>query len=215
MGKINKLVVLIPFMFLFACSNSSSVSLNANEPLTYDVKIKDNTEFILVKEGTSVDEFTNNLESYLAIDTNADSYTIDWLGESLSTYDEDTLNEIDGKEAYFINGIDYYFDWDNLKTINVEEEVIASKETTLNYDSFRPIKLIIKFSKDGIEKTYYKQIILAVCKQEDYDVISSNNIKTIDEVYRKLDEIDGFTSNIKDYVQTSYSNGYTSNIRQK
>ena len=104
---------------------------------------------------------------------------------------------------------------DKLKTINVEEEVIASKETTLNYDSFRPIKLIIKFSKDGIEKTYYKQIILAVCKQEDYDVISSNNIKTIDEVYRKLDEIDGFTSNIKDYVQTSYSNGYTSNIRQK
>ncbi len=215
MGKINKLVVLIPFIFLFACSNSSSVSLNVNEPLTYDVKIKDKAEFILVKEGTSVDEFTNNLESYLDIDTNADSYTIDWLGESLSTYDEDALSELDGKEAYFISGIDGYGDWDNLKTINVEEEVIASKETTLNYDSFRPIKLIIKFSKDGTIETYYKQIILAVCKQEDYDVIFSSNISSIEEAYRKLDERDGFTSSIKAYVQASYDNGYTSNISQK
>ena len=212
MNKINKLAY-IPLIFLFACSNSST--LNINNPLAYDVKIKDNAEFILVKEGTSVDEFTNNLVSYLDIDTNADSYAIDWLGESLSTYDEDTLNELDGKEAYFTSGIDDYGDWDNLKTIVIKEEVEVSKETTLNYDSFRPIKLIIKFSKDGIEKTYYKQIILAVCKQEDYDVIFSSNISSIEEVYRKLDERDGFTSSIKAYVQASYNNGYTSNISQK
>ena len=212
MNKINKLAY-IPLIFLFACSNSST--LNVNNPLAYDVKIKDNAEFILVKEGTSVDEFTNNLVSYLDIDTNADSYAIDWLGESLSTYDEDTLNELDGKEAYFTSGIDDYGDWDNLKTIVIKEEVEVSKETTLNYDSFRPIKLIIKFSKDGTIETYYKQIILAVCKQEDYDVIFSSNISSIEEVYRKLDERDGFTSSIKAYVQASYNNGYTSNISQK
>ena len=212
MNKINKLAY-IPLIFLFACSNSST--LNVNNPLAYDVKIKDNAEFILVKEGTSVDEFTNNLVSYLDIDTNADSYAIDWLGESLSTYDEDTLNELDGKEAYFTSGIDDYGDWDNLKTIVIKEEVEVSKETTLNYDSFRPIKLIIKFSKDGTIEKYYKQIILAVCKQEDYDVIFSSNISSIEEVYRKLDERDGFTSSIKAYVQASYNNGYTSNISQK
>ena len=88
-----KKLLLIPFItFLFACSNGST-ALNVNEPLTYDVKIKDNAEFILVKEGTSVDEFTNNLESYLDINTNADSYEIDWLGESLSHYSREELEK--------------------------------------------------------------------------------------------------------------------------
>lgn len=221
--KIMKKLLLIPIItILFACS--SNTTMNVNEPLTYDVKIKDNAEFILVKEGTSVDEFTNNLESYLDIDTNADSYTIDWLGESLSAYTREELKNLDGELAYSLSGMrsaeegrnDHYAE----QVIDIENEIMVSKEATLNYDSFRPIELIVDFTKDGETETYYKQITLAVAREDEYNVISSNNITTMEEAYRQIaiyDDVD-YSESIqvaRNYVETSEKEGYFSNIRQK
>ena len=221
--KIMKKLLLIPIItILFACS--SNTTMNVNEPLTYDVKIKDNAEFILVKEGTSVDEFTNNLESYLDIDTNADSYTIDWLGESLSAYTREELKNLDGELAYSLSGMrsaeegrnDHYAE----QVIDIENEIMVSKEATLNYDSFRPIELIIDFTKDGETEIYYKQITLAVAREEEYNIISSNNIVTIEEAYRQIGLSDGIDYNpiashyFTTYINASKEDGYFSNIRQ-
>ena len=222
--KIMKKLLLIPIItILFACS--STTTMNVNEPLTYDVKIKDNAEFILVKEGTSVDEFTNNLESYLDIDTNADSYTIDWLGESLSAYTREELKNLDGELAYSLSGMrsaeegrnDHYAE----QVIDIENEIMVSKEATLNYDSFRPIELIVDFTKDGETETYYKQITLAVAREDEYNVISSNNITTMEEAYRQIGLSDGIDYNpvashyFTAYINASKEDGYFSNIRQK
>lgn len=219
-----KKLLLIPIItILFACS--SNTTMNVNEPLTYDVKIKDNAEFILVKEGTSVDEFTNNLESYLDIDTNADSYTIDWLGESLSAYTREELKNLDGELAYSLSGMrsaeegrnDHYAE----QVIDIENEIMVSKEATLNYDSFRPIELIVDFTKDGETETYYKQITLAVAREDEYNVISSNNITTMEEAYRQIGLSDGIDYNpvashyFTTYINASKEDGYFSNIRQK
>ena len=219
-----KKLLLIPIItMLFACS--SNATLSVNELLTYDVKIKDNAEFILVKEGTSVDEFTNNLESYLDIDTNADSYTIDWLGESLSAYTREDLKNLDGELAYSLSGMrsaeegrnDHYAE----QVIDIENEIMVSKEATLNYDSFRPIELIVDFTKDGETETYYKQITLAVAREDEYNVISSNNITTMEEAYRQIGLSDGIDYNpvashyFTTYINASKEDGYFSNIRQK
>ena len=218
-----KKLLLIPIItMLFACS--SNAALSVNEPLTYDVKIKDNAEFILVKEGTSVDEFTNNLESYLDISTNADSYEIDWVGESLSTYTREDLKKLEGKTAERLNGMlstDEVNDVDTTnKKIDIEKEIRVSKESTLNYDSFRPIELIIDFTKDGETEIYYKQITLAVAREEEYNIISSNNIVTMEEAYRQIGLSDGIDYNpiashyFSTYINASKEDGYFSNIRQ-
>ena len=219
-----KKLLLIPIItFLFACSNGST-ALNVSEPLTYDVKIKDNAEFILVKEGTSVDDFTNSLESYLDINTNADSYAIDWLGESLSHYSREELEKLNGQQTHRLSGIikttlskDYGV---NNPIIDIENEIKVSKEATLNYDSFRPIELIIDFTKDGETETYYKQITLAVAREEEYNIISSNNIVTMEEAYRQIGLSDGIDYNpiashyFTTYINASKEDGYFSNIRQ-
>ena len=204
---------------LFACS--SNATLSVNEPLTYDVKIKDNAEFILVKEGTSVDEFTNSLESYLDINTNADSYEIDWVGESLSTYTREEMKSLDGKQTFRLSGMREIseIDLNNLPIIDIDNEIQVSKESTLNYDSFRPIELIIDFTKDGETETYYKQITLAVAREDEYNVISSNNITTMEEAYRQIGLNDGIIYETGDYFEQYFSSsvldGYLSNIRQK
>lgn len=220
--QMKKLLFMPIITMLFACS--SNATLSVNEPLTYDVKIKDNAEFILVKEGTSVDEFTDNLESYLDIDTNADSYEIDWLGESLSTYTREDLKKLEGKTAERLSGMlstDEVNDVDTTnKKIDIEKEIRVSKESTLNYDSFRPIELIIDFTKDGETETYYKQITLAVAREEEYNIISSNNIVTMEEAYRQIGLSDGIDYNpiashyFTTYINASKEDGYFSNIRQ-
>ena len=215
-----KKLLLIPIItMLFACS--SNATLSVNEPLTYDVKIKDNAEFILVKEGTSVDEFTNSLESYLDINTNADSYEIDWVGESLSTYTREEIKSLDGKQTFRLSGMREIseIDLNNLPIIDIDNEIQVSKESTLNYDSFRPIELIIDFTKDGETETYYKQITLAVAREDEYNVIFSNNITTMEEAYRQIGLNDGIHYNQSNYYREQYdpssaSNGYVSNIRQ-
>ena len=215
-----KKLLLIPIItILFACS--SNATLSVNEPLTYDVKIKDNAEFILVKEGTSVDEFTNSLESYLDINTNADSYEIDWVGESLSTYTREEMKSLDGKQTFRLSGMREIseIDLNNLPIIDIDNEIQVSKESTLNYDSFRPIELIIDFTKDGETETYYKQITLAVAREDEYNVISSNNITTMEEAYRQIGLNDGIIYETGDYFEQYFSSsvldGYLSNIRQK
>ena len=215
-----KKLLLIPLIsILFACSTNSTMSVN--EPLTYDVKIKDNAEFILVKEGTSVEDFTNELPNYLDIETNADSYEIDWVGESLSTYTREEMQALDGLQTYQLSGMQKSDDLYSVPeefTIDIENEIQVSKESTLNYDSFRPIELIIDFTKDGETKTYYKQITLAVARDNEYNVISSNNINTIEEAYRQIGVTDGIIYDLYDFrysYSSSASDGYLSNIRQK
>ncbi len=228
-----KKLLLIPIItILFACSSGNT--LKVDDPLTYDVKIKDNAEFILVKEGTSVEEFTNNLERYLDIDTNADSYTIDWFGESLSVYTREDLEMLNGEKIdAHLSGmqsgvnesqVNYGFVNYEYEVFDMNNEIQVSKESTLNYDSFRPIELIIDFIKDGETTTYYKQITLAVARDKEYNVISSNNITTMEEAYRQIAINDGIdyrmsiTGPVYDYTnyaEISKEQGYFSNIRQK
>lgn len=184
-----KKLLLIPIItMLFACS--SNTTLSVNEPLTYDVKIKDNAEFILVKEGTSVDEFANNLEGYLDIDTNADSYTIECAGEKYSSLTAEEY--LDKKGTY------------PFKT---------SLEETLSHDSFRPIGLYITFEKDGKSETDYKQIILAVAREEEYNVISSSDAKTIENAYRNMCN-DSSTDYDLSFYDNLHIDNYLTNIRQ-
>ena len=174
---------------LFACG--SNATMNVNEPLTYDVKIKDNAEFILVKEGTSVDEFTNNLESYLDIDTNADSYTIEYAGEKYSSLSFEEYEK--NKNIY-----DYK----------------QSLEETLNHDSFRPISLYVTFKKDGKTKTDYEQIVLAVARDEEYNAILKSGVSRIEEAYIVINRDIEWDGTGISYVNSAYEDQYVSNIRQ-
>ncbi len=225
-----KKLLLIPIITILIACSSNTITMSVNESFTYDVKIKDNAEFILVKEGTSVEEFTNNLESYLDIDTNADSYTIDWFGESLSIYTREELEELDGEEiSTNLSGMQSgfpssWYETDEYEIFDMNSEIQASKEATLNYDSFRPIELIIDFTKDGETTTYYKQITLAVAREKEYNVISSNNITTMEEAYRQIAINDGIDCRMSitgpvydytNYAEISKEQGYFSNIRQK
>ena len=191
-----KKLLLIPLIsILFACSTNNTMSVN--EPLTYDVKIKDNAEFILVKEGTSVEDFTNELPSYIDIETNADSYKIDWVGEQYSSLNVKEYEE--KKNIYPLEN---------------------SREDTLNHDSFRPIGIYVSFEKEGEITTDYKQIILAVARDDEYNIISSNEIKTIEEAYRAINEAKPFemNGNYNDFFtlyKTWEEEQYVSNIRQK
>ncbi len=185
-----KKILLIPIITLLIACSSNTSTMNVNEPLTYDVKIKDNAEFILVKEGTSVEDFTNNIENYLDIDTNADSYKIEWVGEAYSSLTT---------EEYLEKKNTYPFE--------------SSREDTLNHDSFRPIGLYITFEKDGNSKTDYKQIILGVAREEEYNVISTTNSKTIIDVYRNLENSVEATYDLS-YYDTTLVDQYITNIRE-
>lgn len=217
-----KLLLIPILLMLFACG--SNTTMKVIEPLEYDIKIKNNAEFILVKEGTDVEEFTNNLDNFLDIDTNADSYTIDWLGQSLSTSTIEKLKTYEGKKLRGMSGmqetgIDITYTEENAKIFNFDEENKISKEATLNYDSFRPIKLVIDFNKDGKTERVYKTIILAVVRDYEYSIIESNNITKIEDAYRKITESDyaqGY-SDIDLYnilVNNIHNENYVSNIRQ-
>lgn len=213
-----KLLLIPILLILFACG--SSTTMNVNDPLEYNIEIKNNAEFILIKEGTDVEEFTNNLENYLDINTNADSYTIDWLGQSLSTFTVEELKDYEGKKLEIVSGVQKTehnaLDTRNLK---LDEENKISKESTLNYDSFRPIKLVIDFNKDSKTERVYKTIILAVARDYEYNIIKSNNITKIEDAYRKITESDyaqGY-SDIDLYnilVNNIHNENYVSNIRQ-
>lgn len=218
-----KKILLIPILLmLFACGSNNS--LKVIEPLEYDIEIKNNAEFILIREGTDVDEFTNNLENYLDINTNADSYTIDWLGQSLSTSTIEKLKTYEGKKLRGMSGmqetgIDITYTEANAKTFNFDEESKTSKEATLNYDSFRPIKLVIDFNKDGKTERVYKTIILAVARDYEYNIIESNNITKIEDAYRKITESDyaqGYDCfELNDILRNNiHKESYVSNIRQ-
>lgn len=216
-------LLLIPILFmLFACGSNNS--LKVIEPLEYDVEIKNNAEFILIKEGTNVEEFTNNLENYLVIDTNADSYTIDWLGQSLSTFTVEELKSYEGKKLEIVSGVqkternDKYELLDT-RDLKLDEENKFSKEATLNYDSFRPIKLVIDFNKNGETERVYKTIILAVTRDYEYNIIESNNITKIEDAYRKITENDyaqGYDCfELNDILRNNvHKESYVSNIRQ-
>ncbi len=185
-----KKILLIPIItLLIACSSNTTMSVN--EPLTYDVKIKDNAEFILVKEGTSVEDFTNSLENYLDIDTNADSYKIEWVGEAYSSL---TAEEYLEKKS----------------TLPFE----SSREDTLNHDSFRPIGLYITFEKDGISEVDYKQIILGVAREEEYSYISSNNAVTVIDAYRAIAKNDGHIVGQTTFDNSVRDKQYVTNIRE-
>ena len=213
-----KLLLIPILLMLFACG--SSTTMNVNNPLEYDIEIKNNAEFILVKEGTNVDEFTNNLENYLDINTTADSYTIDWLGQSLSTFTVEELKDYEGKKLETVSGVQKtertVLDTRDLK---LDEENEISKEATLNYDSFRPIKLVIDFNKDGKIERVYKTIILAVARDYEYNIIESNNITKIEDAYRKITESDyaqGYDCcELNDILRNNiHKESYVSNIRQ-
>lgn len=213
-----KLLLIPILLMLFACGSNNS--LKVIEPLEYDVEIKNNAEFILIKEGTDVDEFTNNLENHLDINTNADSYTIDWLGQSLSTYTVEELKGYEGKKLEIVSGVQKtertVLDTRDLK---LNEENKISKEATLNYDSFRPIKLVIDFNKDGKIERVYKTIILAVARDYEYNIIKSNSITKIEDAYRKITESDyaqGYseTDLYSILINNIHNENYVSNIRQ-
>lgn len=213
-----KLLLIPILLMLFACGSNNS--LKVIEPLEYDVEIKNNAEFILIKEGTNVDEFTNNLENYLDINTNADSYTIDWLGQSLSTYTVEELKGYEGKKLEIVSGVQKtertVLDTRDLK---LDEENKISKEATLNYDSFRPIKLVIDFNKDGKIERVYKTIILSVARDYEYNIIKSNSITKIEDAYRKITESDyaqGYseTDLYSILINNIHNENYVSNIRQ-
>lgn len=218
-----KKIFLIPILLmLFACGSNNS--LKVIEPLEYDIEIKNNAEFILIREGTDVEEFTNNLDNYLEIDTNADSYTIDWLGQSLSTSTIEKLKTYEGKKLRVINGMqstahDEDYNPIDTRIFYLDKENKYSKEATLNYDSFRPIKLVIDFNKDGKTERVYKTIILAVARDYEYNIIKSNNITKIEDVYRKITEndysqgYDRFELN-KIVRNNTHKESYVSNIRQ-
>lgn len=216
-----KKIFLIPILLmLFACGSNNS--LKVIESLEYDVEIKNNAEFILIKEGTGVDEFTNNLENYLDINTNADSYTIDWLGQSLSISTIEDMKKYEGlylrKYSGFQSAGENY-DLKDTRIFNLDEENKISKEATLNYDSFRPIKLVIDFNKDGKTERVYKTIILAVARDYEYNIIESNNITKIEDAYRKITESDyaqGYDCfELNDILRNNiHKESYVSNIRQ-
>lgn len=214
-------IFLIPILLmLFACGSNNS--LKVIEPLEYDVEIKNNAEFILIREGTDVDEFTNNLENHLDINTNADSYTIDWLGQSLSI---STIEEMKKYEGLYLRKYSGFqsagenYDLKDTRIFKLDEENVYSKEATLNYDSFRPIKLVIDFNKDGKTKRVYKTIILAVAKDYEYNIIESNNITKIEDAYREITESDyaqGYDwFDLDKKVRSNiHKESYVSNIRQ-
>lgn len=214
-------IFLIPILLmLFACGSNNS--LKVIEPLEYDVEIKNNAEFILIREGTDVDEFTNNLENHLDINTNTDSYTIDWLGQSLSI---STIEEMKKYEGLYLRKYSGFqsagenYDLKDTRIFKLDEENVYSKEATLNYDSFRPIKLVIDFNKDGKTKRVYKTIILAVARDYEYNIIKSNNITKIEDAYRKITESDyaqgydcfSLDEKVRDNI---HKESYVSNIRQ-
>ena len=218
-----KKLLLIPMiLLLFACNNTRT--LNVNEPLEYSIRIKDNAEFILVKEGTDIEEFTSDLNHYLDIDTNADSQTIDWLGQSLCTSTIEKLKTYEGKELLAISGIqstarDEDYHPIDTRIFYLDKENKYSKEATLNYDSFRPIKLVIDFNKDGQTERVYKMINLAVARDYEYNIIESNNITRIEDAYRKINESDcaqGYDEYdlYKLHVDAIHRESYVSNIRQ-
>ncbi len=217
-----KLLLIPILLMLFACGSNNS--LKVIEPLEYDVEIKNNAEFILIREGTDVDEFTNNLDNYLDIETNADSYTINWLGQSLSTFTVEELKDYEGKKLEIVSGMqkterNEKYELLDTHDLKLDEENKISKEATLNYDSFRPIKLVIDFNKDGKTKRVYKTIILAVAKDYEYNIIESNNITKIENAYRKITESDYAQGygwfDLNEKVRSNiHEESYVSNIRQ-
>lgn len=215
-----KIFLILILLMLFACGSNNS--LKVIEPLEYDVEIKNNAEFILIKEGTDVEEFTNNLDSYLEIDTNADSYTIDWLGQSLSVSTIEDMKKYEGlylrKYSGFQSAGENY-DLKDTRIFKFDEENKISKEATLNYDSFRPIKLVVDFNKDGKTERVYKTIVLAVARDYEYNIIETSNITKIEDAYRKITESDyaqGYDCfELNDILRNNvHTESYVSNIRQ-
>lgn len=189
------LLVLITFT---ACSKK--ITIEVNNPLEYSVGIKNNAEFILIKEGTSIEEATQIIKENLEMETNADSYEFDWYGEALSSFEEDMSTFTSEDMA------------DDLKLAN--DIVKESKELTLNHDSFRPIELIFTFTKNQEIKVYYKQILLCVAEDDEYNVLLTNDATTVEDAYIAIyHNTSGM--NYDDYMENAMQEGYFSNIKKE
>lgn len=205
---------LLPILLILLCACSSkSTTITVNDPLSYSVNIKDDAEYILVKEGTSIEEATQIILDNLDIETNADSYELEWYGEMYAELTREDLETVVSKKDNVISEREPYADVhvSYLKYAKNFGDVKESQELTLNHDSIRPIELIFDFTKDGETITYYKEILLCVARDTQYNIIDSISVdKTIENLYQTLDA--------KTNQQTVFSyardnEGYVSNIR--
>ena len=111
------------------------------------------------------------------------------------------------------------YDLKDTRIFKFDEENKISKEATLNYDSFRPIKLVVDFNKDGKTERVYKTIVLAVARDYEYNIIETSNITKIEDAYRKITESDyaqGYDCfELNDILRNNvHTESYVSNIRQ-
>lgn len=221
------LIIVIALLALTGCGQTTT-TMEVADSLYYSVNIKDNVEFILIKEDTSIEEATQIIKDNIEVETNADSYEFDWYGEIYSYETRESIEEL--IESNGIGG-------EKIPTTNEEREKVGEygpntntlaykkhilehlgeenydKELTLSYESIQPIELIIDFKKDGETTTEYKQILVCVAKEDIYDVLKTNQIKKIEDLYITIySEIPLFNSMAE---ETSYniSQGYVSNIR--
>lgn len=199
------LLLLITLLTLTACgTNTSSNQVSVNEPLEYSIKIKDNAEFILIHEKTSIDEATQIILDNLDIETNADTYDWYWVGEAAVGL---SIDEIENFDEFVSKNTSIYFEDLTLEEI---------QRATLDYDSLRPVKLIFTFVKNSEETKREKEIKLCVAREEEYNLISNNAVKTVDNLYEILTYQ---MSDLADYysydaVQNIIRDeGYVSNIR--
>lgn len=214
MKKITFLFILL-LTFSACVSKKDAVSLEVNDSLSYVVSIKNKAEFILIKEGISIDEATQIILDNLDIETNADNYQFDWYGEAYSDLTREDIEEYRST---------YYDDDGSINIYKSEENPIVdafiddvtdtsvSKELTLNNDSFRPIELVVDFIKDGNTETFYKQILVCVAEEEQYNVLKNSDAKTIEEAYVVLwNHASKYTYN--GLLEEAQSKGQFSNIK--
>lgn len=176
--------ILLTLIALTACDNQT-ISLEVNDPLEYSVNIKNNAEFILIKEGTSIEEATRIIKDNLDIETNADSYEFDWWGEAYSALTREDLVFL--SEDYLTGVLNEgRFAEVNEAFSDDITDVSISKKLTLDNESFRPIELIIDFTKDGKTETLYEQILLCVAQDAEYNAIAMNAVTTIENAFIAL-----------------------------
>lgn len=212
------LIIFITLLVLTGCDRQSN-KLEVNDPLKYSVSIKDNAEFILIKEGTSIEEATKIIKDNLDIDTNADSYDLDWYGEAYAAYyKEDIENLIEeygagGKKIEEKKNI--ADDFKKIYQVEYEHlgDEIYAKELTLNNESIRPIELILDFKKDDETITEYKQILVCISKEDIYDVLSKEQPRTIEGMYSLLNKNGLLFTDANKLVDYVSDMGYASNLR--
>ncbi len=215
---------LLAAAMLTACSGNANteegIDFSVNEPLVVHISMKENAEYIPVREYTSVSDF--NPEEYIDIDINkADaSYEVHWVGEQFA-YRVDSYADFFDEGTTYKDPITPLSDSEDSLSLqnkfkHIDEDTLEkSRQDTLDNEGIKCISIYVDVNYENEIHPYYIDSLLLVSPDELLETVMNESTRKVEnvlvEIYKRKTQL-GYKSGGWFDDPRSVDKGYMSNI---